>query len=137
MKILLAQLDSDLIYVSPVRTNGSLSSCQAEVWFGAVGATLYVVTASDAWRARAVTRGLTSAQVWVGDVGVWDDADGRYRQLPGGIARASIVNDPAAQRPALDAMGRKYRASGWSTWGPRFDKGLADGSRVMIAYRFG
>ena len=132
-----AELDSDLIYVSPVKSNGSLSSCQAEVWFGAVGETLYVVTASDAWRAQAVARGLTRAQVWVGDVGEWDDADGRYRQLPGGIAQASMVDDPTRQRPALDAMGRKYRTSGWSSWGPRFDKGLADGSRVMIAYRLG
>ena len=74
--------ESPLIYLSPVRSDGELSACQAEVWFATEGQDFYVVTASNAWRARAVTQGLTDTQVWVGDVGRWQRADGSYRQLP-------------------------------------------------------
>ena len=126
---------SALIYVTPIKSNGEESSCQAEVWFARAGSSLYVVTAADAWRARAVGRGLTSTRIWVGDVGVWSSA-GRYRKLPAVTARSSLVTDPAAREPVLEIMGTKYSGE-WRTWGPRFRNGLADGSRVMIRYEVG
>ncbi|MCB1686833.1 MAG: hypothetical protein R3E82_08895 [Pseudomonadales bacterium] len=125
--------ESDLIYLSPVRTDGSLSRCQAEVWFIREGDDLYVVTAADAWRARAVELGLTRTKVWLGDVGVWADNPG-YQQLPQRDMTASLVSDAGVHARVLDVFGGKYRLE-WVIWGPRFRRGLADGSRVLLRYQ--
>ena len=129
-----AMAESDLIYLTPLKRDGSESRCQAEVWFAHLDGDLYVVTSSDAWRARAVAQGLTRTRVWVGDVGVWTDSEGRYRSLPRIEGQASAVADPEVQNAVLEVMGDKYRMS-WLVWGPRFRNGLADGSRVMLRYR--
>lgn len=124
--------DSDLIYLSPLRSDGTLSRCQAEVWFARVDQALYVVTASDAWRARAVTAGLDRAKVWIGDVGVWND-NPEYVNLPSVMTRASFVTDPSVHEQLLEVFGGKYRLE-WLIWGPRWRNGLEDGSRVMLRY---
>jgi hypothetical protein len=126
--------ESELIYLTPIRTDGNESSCQAEVWFVHHGADLYVVTANDAWRAEAIGKGLTRTRIWVGDVGAWGDSDGAYRSLPQVEALASEVRDADTQNSVLDAMGGKYSVE-WFVWGPRFRNGLADGSRVMLRYQ--
>ena len=128
-----AAKESELIYLSPVKSDGNLSSCQAEIWFIGDGEDFYVVTANDAWRAEAIGRGLTQAKVWVGDVGQWKSSRGKYKELPSVMTTASVVNDPVEHARLLTAMGDKY-AREWGTWGPRFKRGLADGSRVMLRY---
>lgn len=35
-------LSSNLVYLSPIKSDGSLSSCQAEIWFVMMGTDLYV-----------------------------------------------------------------------------------------------
>lgn len=128
-----AMAESDLVYITPLKSDGSESRCQAEVWFVADAGNAVVVTASDAWRARAVQSGLDQAHIWVGDVGVWSDSDGAYRELPGATASASLVEDPAEHKRLLEKFGDKYSLE-WVLWGPRFRNGLADGSRVMLRY---
>ena len=128
-----AAAESPLIYLSPLKRNGELSRCQAEVWFASDGDDFYVVTANDAWRARAVSQGLTDTQVWVGDVGMWKRASGKYRDLPAQRMQGSVVVDPVTHARLLTRFGDKYSAE-WGTWGPRFKNGLADGSRVMLRY---
>ena len=125
---------SPLIYLTPIQSNGAESRCQAEIWFASLGGAMYVVTATDAWRAEAVRQGLTKARIWVGDVGTWRRAGGSYKALPMVGAAASIETDAAVQGQVLEVMGGKYSA-GWDTWGPRFRNGLADGSRVMLKYQ--
>ena len=125
--------ESSLVYVSPIKSNGELSSCQAEVWFVANGADYYVVTDATAWRARAPGAGLPTAQVWVGDVGQWKRSGGKYKKLPGMVTDASIVRDERLHEVILADFGRKY-SSEWPTWGKRFKDGLANGSRVMLKY---
>ncbi len=85
--------ESPLIYLSPLKSNGELSRCQAEVWF--VGATdnMFVVTDVSAWRAQAIRQGLSRTQVWVGDVGLWERSGGRYKNLPSVQAQGSLVDD--------------------------------------------
>jgi hypothetical protein len=124
---------SRLIYISPLRADASESRCQAEVWFMREGDGLFVVTQADAWRARAIAVGRDMARIWVGDVGVWS-RNPEYRDLPSVLARASMVTDPALQAAMLEKFGGKY-ADEWPAWGPRWQKGLADGSRVMIRYQ--
>lgn len=129
-----ALAESNLIYVTPLHRDGRESTCQAEVWFVAEGADAYVVTASDAWRARAAKNGLTRARVWVGDVGVWSDSGGAYRKLPRMDAEVAVIEDPAVPARLLEVFGDKYSLE-WIIWGPRFRNGLADGSRTMLRYR--
>ena len=65
---------------------------------------------------------------------VWKSAEERYRKAPSLVATASLESDEAAQARALAAFGKKYSGE-WAKWGPRFEKGLASGKRVMIRYR--
>ncbi len=39
---------SDLVYLSPIKSNGKESACQAEIWFVYDGADVYVCTGSRA-----------------------------------------------------------------------------------------
>ncbi len=129
-----ALADTEVFYLTPLRSDGSESRCQAEIWFVADDSAAYVVTDADAWRARAVRQGLTGARIWVGDVGVWTRSDGAYRELPMLEASASLVEDGAEHSRILDLMGDKFSLE-WLIWGPRFRNGLADGSRVMLRYQ--
>ena len=126
---------SALVYLTPIKSNGEESRCQAEIWFAYHEGDVFVVTPPDAWRAEAVAQGLSRARLWVGEFGVWTQSDGAYRAAPMAMATASLEADAAVQAQVLDAMGAKYAEDGWSRWGPRFKAGLADGARVMIRYR--
>ena len=127
-----AVAESDLIYLTPIRSDGTESRCQAEIWFVHDRGDLVVVTASDAWRARAVERGLQSTRIWIGDVGEWN-SKARYKKLPVVMANASIDRDPATHTRVLGRFGEKYPLQ-WMLWGPKFENGLTDGSRVMLRY---
>jgi hypothetical protein len=127
----LALSNSSLVYLSPYQSDGSLSHCRAEVWYAMLGADVFVCTASSSWRARAPLKGLARTRLWAGDLGVWKNAD--YESLPAAIAMASIESDDAVLESALQQFGYKYSRE-WATWGPRFRKGLADGSRTMLRY---
>lgn len=127
---------SPLIYLSPIRSDGTPSACQAEVWFGSDAGELFVVTAEDGWKSRAVKRGLDRARIWVGDFGPWKSSDDRYRSAPNFLAHAAFVarDDAATVERVLAVMGKKYPKE-WGKWEPRFRKGLSDDSRVMLRYR--
>jgi hypothetical protein len=124
---------SRLIYISPLKADATVSRCQAEVWFMRDGSDLFVVTQADAWRARAIMKGRDMARIWVGDVGVWS-RNPEYRDLPSILARGSLIHDPAVQTAMLEKFGGKY-SDEWPVWGPRWQNGLTDGSRVMIRYQ--
>ncbi len=127
---------SKLIYITPIKSDGKESACHAEVWFFADGADLLVVTKPELWRSQAIKRELDRARIWVGDHGVWKSSDGAFRKAPSFLARAEhISRDAEAVGRTLKAMGAKYADEGWSTYGPRFKEGLADGSRVLLRYR--
>jgi hypothetical protein len=130
---LAAAAKSPLIYVSPLKSDGSESSCHAEVWFVMDGDDLLVVTSPERWRAACISKGSKQARIWVGDFGAWKKSAGAFRQAPTFVASASIDGDTAVHARALDAFGKKY-SSGWAEWGPRFQKGLASGERVLIRY---
>ena len=127
----IALLESNLIYLSPYQSDGSLSRCQAEVWYAMLGADVFVVTASESWRAQAPLKGLTRTKLWVGDLGVWKGVD--YESLPTVVAEAKVETDEKVLESALQHFGYKYSRE-WGKWGPRFRRGLADGSRTMLRY---
>src|SRR5262245_48285495 len=129
-----ALVESDTVYITPLKSNGAESRCHAEVWFVADAEGLFVVTAATAWRADAVRKGLTSARLWVGEFGEWNKAGDKFRAAPGFDAVATLESARERQEAALDAFGKKYSME-WLVWGPRFRNGLADGSRVLLHYR--
>ena len=132
-KALAASRTSPLIYVSPLKANGLESHCHGEVWFVADDEDLLVVTNPERWRAACLGKGLDRARIWVGDHGLWKKSGGAFRKAPSYVARGSIDADPAVHARALEAFGKKY-ADEWGKWGPRFQKGLASGERVLIRY---
>jgi hypothetical protein len=129
-----ALAESPLIYVSPLRSDGAESTCHGEIWFVQDGADLLVATGHDGWRARAVRRGLDRARVWVGDFGQWKRSGERFKTGPTFLAKARFDADAEVVERTLQAFGKKYPAE-WGKWEPRFRKGLADGSRVLIRYQ--
>lgn len=131
-----ATAESSVIYISPLRSDGSESTCHAEIWFVPHDEDLFVVTPSDAWRSRAVVQGLDQARIWVGSFGNWKRSGGKYKSAPSFLAKASIVpRGDAAIAKCLANMSEKYATSGWKSYGPRFHEGTQDGSRVVIRYR--
>jgi hypothetical protein len=128
-----ALTESDTVYITPLKANGQESRCHAEVWFVSDANGLFVVTASNAWRAAAVRKGLTRARLWVGEFGEWQKSNDRFRKAPGFDATAKLETTKDVHEQALNAFGKKYTAE-WLVWGPRFRDGLADGSRVLLRY---
>lgn len=126
--------ESPLVYLSPLRSDGSESTCHGEVWFVLDADELLIVTAAERWKALALGRGLDRARFWVGDFGRWKRSAGRFRTGPSFLAKARFEADASVAERALAAFGKKYPDE-WGKWEPRFRKGLADGSRVLIRYR--
>lgn len=126
-----AAAKSPLIYISPLGTDGSESRCHAEVWFVPDGNDLLVVTSPERWRAACISKGLDRARIWVGDFGVWKESS--FRQGPSYVAQASLDTNRGVHARALETFGKKYPDE-WDKWGPRFEKGLASGDRVLIRY---
>lgn len=124
---------SQLVYVSPLRSDGQESTCHGEVWFVSLSGDLFVVTDHTRWRAAAIGKGLDRARLWVGEHGVWQRSKGAFKQSPTTVATARLERDPKMHERALEAFGAKYEA-GWDSWGPRFRAGLASGERVLIRY---
>ncbi len=125
---------SPLVYVSPLRSDGSESRCHGEVWFFRDGEDVVLATSKDSWKARALDQGFDRARIWVGDFGSYRAAKGRVAGAPRFDARAELDNDPAAFKRLIDAYARKY-PSAWVSWKPRFESGFQNGSRLMIRYR--
>ncbi len=128
-----ALANSEVVYLTPLKSDGAESKCKAEIWFVEDGGSVFVVTASTAWRARAIAKGLTKARLWVGDFGTWTKANDAFRSAPMLETVGSVVTEADVQSRVLGHMGEKFR-SGWLVWGPRFRDGIKDGSRVMLRY---
>ena len=82
---------------------------------------------------RAVQAGLDEARLWVGDFGMGRAVGDRYKAGASFRARAETVKDDALFGRLLTAYGERYAAE-WGKWKPRFEKGYADGTRVLIRY---
>ena len=72
--------NSDLVYLSPIKSNGQESACQAEIWFVYDGADIFVCTGTESWRAKAPTMGLNMTKFWVGDLGQWKIRGNHFKE---------------------------------------------------------
>lgn len=134
-EVVQALASSDLVYLSPIKSNGNLSRCQSEVWFVRdENGDILVASVTQAWRVEAVRKGLSMVRMWVGDYGVASKSEGRYLSLPSLSAEATIETNPDAYQRALKLFGAKYKTA-WVFWRRRFTRGLQEGSRTLIRYR--
>lgn len=124
---------SPLVYVSPLQSNGSESSCHGEVWYFVDEGGVVVFTAADRWKARAIRQGRDRARLWVGNFGPVKKAGDRYRSAPTFLASAVVDTSPAVFQRLMGDFAKRY-ASEWGKWGPRFQNGWDDGTRVMVRY---
>jgi hypothetical protein len=128
---------SRFVYVSPLRADGSESTCHGEVWFAWLDGAVVVISAATTWKARALAAGLGRARLWVGDRGRWRGLFGHneeFRQAPSFDARATLVRGDTA---LLDRLLSRYDAKypdEIGNWRDRMRQGYADGSRVLIRY---
>lgn len=129
--------ESPFVYVSPLRRDGSESTCHAELWYAWLDEAVVVIVASDRWKATAVSRGLDRARIWVGDHGVWKTWYGgrneAFREAPTFVGRGERVKDPAL----LDRLLARYEAKypdEIADWRDVMREGYANGSRALIRY---
>jgi len=128
---------SPLVYVSPLRKDGSESTCHAEIWFAWIDGAVIVNTRPDGWRARAIPRGLDRARIWVGGHGRWKSRVGpdseEFRGAPSFDARARIEKDARVLAQQVAAYDKKYGAD-FDRWRDEMRDGVASGKRVLIRY---
>jgi hypothetical protein len=127
---------SPFVYVSPLRADGSESRCHAEVWFGWIDGAVVLTTGKATWKARALSRGLDRARLWVGDFGSWKTLgipSERFRSAPHFDARASRVTDAAVNERLLAVYDAKYPDS-IGRWRDKMREGFRSGERVVIRY---
>jgi len=126
---------SPLVYVSPLKKDGSESRCHAEIWFAWDRQSVVIVTGRDGWRSRALARGLERARIWVADYGrIRFGALEKLASAPRFDARGRVDSDPASFARVVPIYARKYPEEWASKWEARFKQGMADGSRVLIRY---
>jgi hypothetical protein len=132
-----AALDkSPYVYVSPLRADGSESTCHGEVWFAWLDGAVVLITAKTSWKARAQARGLERARIWAGDYGRWKQLGVRsegFRAGPSFVARAKPTRDTALLDRMLATFDTKYPDE-IGRWRDRMRKEYEDGSRVLLRY---
>ena len=127
---------SPFVYVSPLRTDGTESTCHGEVWYGWFEGSVFLTAASDTWKVRAVGRGLTNARIWVGDYGRWKKVLGRnnaFLEGPSFDATVAASDDRDHVARLLAELARKYPKE-FPGWKDRMETGHRDGSRVLLRY---
>jgi hypothetical protein len=127
---------SGFVYVSPLKPDGSESTCHGEVWYGWLDGAVVLVTSSESWKARSFARGLKKARIWVGDHGRWKRTLGRneaFREAPSFDAQVSRSEDTELLDRLMKLYGGKYPGE-IAKWEPRFREGFASGERVLLRY---
>ncbi|HTO08072.1 MAG TPA: hypothetical protein VMR86_13570 [Myxococcota bacterium] len=122
-----------LVYVSPLKQDGSESRCHGEVWYFFDAGAVVIATATKGWKVRSVMKGSAKARIWVGDFGSYSGAKEKLASAPTFLTRAEIDRDPGTFERLLEAYGNKYPEE-WGKWKPRFQSSHADGSRTVIRY---
>ena len=127
---------SPYVYVSPLKGDGTESTCHGEVWYAWLDGAVVVTTATTTWKARSLAGGLDRAKLWVGDYGRWKGLTGRnekFRAGPTFVARARTVSDPALLDRLLAVFDQKYPDE-IGRWRDRMRRGHESGERVLILY---
>ena len=93
---------SPFVYVSPLRADGSESTCHGEVWYAWLDGKVVLITARDRWKARAVARGLDRARIAVFSARLCGreerDIDVRLAPLRGGLNAPDVARVQHVER---------------------------------------
>jgi hypothetical protein len=128
---------SPFVYISPLRADGSESTCHSEVWFGWLDGAVLINTAPTTWKSRALTAGRTRARIWVGDHGRVKQMLGRneaFRGAPHFDARVdSVKNGEALLDRLLGVYEQKYPRE-IANWRDKMRDGYKSGERLLLRY---
>ena len=128
--------ESGFVYISPLKSDGQESTCHAEVWFAHLDRSVVLITGAERWKARAVSKGLDRARIWVGDRGRWKQLIGRnagFRKAPHFDARVERVQDEKLLERMLAVFDEKYPEE-IADWRDRMRSGFRDGTRHLLRY---
>ncbi len=129
--------ESEFVYVSPLKPDGTESTCHGEVWYGWLDDHVVLITSRDSWKARSLAQGRRLARIWVGNHGRWKQLLGRneeFRKAPRFDAQVEVSGDRELLERLMKVYAEKYPDE-FSTWEPRFRSGFASGERVLLRYR--
>ncbi len=127
---------SGLVYVSPLRSDGSESTCHGEVWYGWLDGAVVLITGMDRWKSQALARGLDRARIWVGDHGPWKKMVGRseaFRKAPSFDAKVTRSQDAELLDRLMKLYWKKYPEE-FGKWEQKMRAGFASGERVLLRY---
>lgn len=130
---------SSFVYVTPLKKDGSESTCHGEVWFGWLDGTVVINTRRGTWKARALEKGLDRAKIWVGDHGRWKGvlpggaANEAFRNAPSFEAKARFETDKSVNERLLALYQKKYGAE-FDRWHEDMTSGFFSGQRKLIRY---
>lgn len=127
---------SPLVYVCPLRRDGSESTCHAEIWFGWIDGKVVVITGRERWRARSVRQGLDRARIWVGDHGRWKGVfgtDDSFRTAPSFEAAAELSRDRALFGRLMAVYATKYPRQ-FPDWEANMRRDFTAGKRILVVY---
>jgi hypothetical protein len=128
---------SGFVYISPLRADGSESTCHGEVWYGWLDGAVVINTAPATWKSRALAAGHDRARIWVGDHGRWKKMIGRneaFRQAPHFDARVESVKGDGALLENLLALYEKKYPAEIASWRDKMRDGYQSGSRLLLRY---
>ena len=128
-----AMLESPLVYISPLKSNGEESRCHGEVWYYVDGSDVIVGSEVSTWKVRAVNSGLDRARVWIADYGPEWRALNRYRSAPSFTARVSVDESKSVFEGLMQGHGQRYPDE-WVKWEERFTQEYASGARKILRY---
>ena len=128
---------SPFVYISPLRGDGSESTCHSEVWYAWTDGAVVINTAPTTWKSRSLAKGRNRARIWVGDHGRVKQMLGRneaFRSAPHFDARVESVvkNEPLLDR-LLVAYEKKYPRE-IANWRDKMREGYKSGDRLLLRY---
>lgn len=137
-KLPIALLESsEFVYISPLQSDGTESTCHGEVWYGWLDGAVVINTAPTTWKSRALATGLDRARIWVGNHGRWKRVFGRneaFRQAPSFEARVeSVVGDEDLLDRLLALYEKKYPDE-IASWRDKMRNGYRSGARLLLRY---
>jgi hypothetical protein len=130
---------SEFVYVSPLRKDGSESTCHGEVWFGWIDGTVVVNSRRGTWKVQALEKGLDRARIWVGNHGRWkgvlptSEPNEAFRQAPHLDARARFETDRKVNQRLLELYAKKYGGA-FERWHEDMESGFFSGQRKLLRY---
>ncbi|RIL03043.1 MAG: hypothetical protein DCC71_15740 [Proteobacteria bacterium] len=129
---------SPYAYISPLRKDGSESTCHGEVWFAFLDGSVVVNSRRGTWKVKALEKGLDRARLWIGDHGRWKPILGgsrneAFRQAPSFDATARFETDRTVLDRLLASYETKY-AGDFDRWREDMRTGVFSGQRKLIRY---